>query len=170
MTPDGFREKKFLGRDRAMTPALTYPSLRVNRERWGPVVSSRRRFYRVPDDADPRVCLRCGERRRFDEFALDRSKPAGRGAICKPCDRAKSKAYYRENRERILARAASKRPAREQGSCSECGELLEGQARVCCGKSKCREARFKRTNPEGYAAREAAKVVRRRERRAEGST
>jgi hypothetical protein len=49
--------------------------------------------------------------------------------------------------------------------CSECGAELEGRQRVVCGR-RCRDYRYKRLHPEGYAAREARKVERRREKRA----
>jgi hypothetical protein len=83
-------------------------------------------------------------------------------------ERARARAYYFEHREEILDRAAAKRGGSRrpvETACSECGEPLLPGKFVVCGKSKCRDARFRRTNPEGYAAREAAKVVRRREAR-----
>jgi hypothetical protein len=58
----------------------------------------------------------------------------------------------------------AKREPRAPAYCSECGKLLEGQQRLTCGSSRCRDARFKRLHPDSYAAREAAKVVRRREK------
>jgi len=39
-----------------------------------------------------------------------------------------------------------------------------------CGVTRCRDARYRRLHPEAYAAREARKVERRRERRAEGGS
>jgi hypothetical protein len=82
--------------------------------------------------------------------------------------RERARAYYWANREALLERAAAKRgkirPA-ELTACSECGKALEGQQRITCGSARCRDARFKRLQPESYAAREAAKVERRRERR-----
>lgn len=101
----------------------------------------------------------------MEEFSLDRDKPTGRGSYCKSCDRERSRAYYAKHRERILARAAARRGPRPARFCSECGVELEGQQRVTCGKSSCREARFRRLHPEAYAARERRKVERRRERR-----
>lgn len=83
-------------------------------------------------------------------------------------ERERSRRYYVQNREAVLERAAAKRVPRAPSFCPECGEELTGQQRVNCGKSGCREARWKRTNPEAYAAREAKKVERRRERRREG--
>ncbi len=50
-----------------------------------------------------RECRKCGERRPDEEFARDRSKPSGFKSSCKPCDRAKSAAYYAANRDRELA-------------------------------------------------------------------
>jgi hypothetical protein len=111
--------------------------------------------------------MRCGGVKPLEEFTVDRDKPSGRGSYCRPCDRERSREYYAENREAVLERAAAKRGPAPVRHCSECGVELEGRSRVCCGSSKCREARFKRLQPEAYAAREAAKVERRRERRRE---
>ena len=82
--------------------------------------------------------------------------------------RARARAYYAQNRKAVLERAAAKRGTPrtpKRTICSECGDPLEGMQRVTCGSRRCREARFKRTNPESHAKREAAKVERRRERR-----
>jgi hypothetical protein len=104
----------------------------------------------------------------LEEFARDASRPAGRKSLCKACERDKSRRYYEEHREAILARAAAKRVAAnpEPRTCSECDRPLERRQRVTCGSSRCREARFRRLHPEAYARREAAKVERRREKRA----
>lgn len=132
-------------------------------------MSERRVFYRIIADDELRLCYSCDRLRRHDEFVVDRSRPQGRGSRCKECDRERVKEYYRENRERVLAKAAAKRGPAAPRHCSECGVELEGLQRVTCGERRCRDARFKRTNPEAYAAREAAKVVRRRERRREAA-
>jgi hypothetical protein len=82
--------------------------------------------------------------------------------------RERSRRYYQANRERILEKAAARRGATrppKRTNCSECGAELQGQQRETCGKAACRDRRFKRTNPDAYAAREAAKVERRREAR-----
>ena len=112
---------------------------------------------------DEKRCLRCGVTKPLEEFTADSRR--GRGPYCRPCDRERSGAYYAANRERVLAKAAAKRGRPRVRHCSECGELLQGVQRVTCGSSRCRERRFRRLHPESYAAREAARVVRRRERR-----
>jgi hypothetical protein len=84
--------------------------------------------------------------------------------------RAKARAYYAANRERLLAKSKAEREqerALELRICSECGQPLEGRQRVLCGKRACKTARLRRLDPDGYAAREAAKVERRRVRRRE---
>ena len=110
--------------------------------------------------------MRCGGVKPAEEFTLDRDKPSGCGSYCRPCDRERSKAYYRANRERILAKAAAKRGPQPVRYCSECEVELVPPKRVVCGPT-CRERRFKRLHPESYAKREAAKVERRRQRRIE---
>jgi hypothetical protein len=110
-------------------------------------------------------CFVCGRMLALGEFTADRSKRLGVGTYCRECDARRGRERYVRDRERILARAAAKRGPQPTRHCSECGEPLEGRARVCCGLSKCREARFRRLHPEAYAKREAAKVDRRRERR-----
>jgi hypothetical protein len=127
-------------------------------------VSERRRFFPSVSDADLLVCGHCGGEFRRDQMAKDASTRTGRKGLCVPCDLAKSRRYYAENRERILARAAAKRPAPEPKFCSECGEKLEPPRRVVCSP-RCRERRFRRLHPEAYAAREARKVERRRAKR-----
>jgi hypothetical protein len=123
------------------------------------------RFPWMEIPASKKKCQRCGGWLAPEEFTLDRSKPAGLGSYCRPCDRELSREYYRANRERILAKLAAKRGPRQVRNCSECGVVLEGRARATCGSSKFREARFRRLQPESYAAREARKVERRREAR-----
>ena len=120
--------------------------------------------YVLPAD---RLCPGCGVRRPLSEWAVDRSKPSGFKSLCKVCDRARARAYYGEHREAVLARVAARRPPAEPRACSECGVELAGRARLTCGSSRCREARFRRLHPEAWAAREARKVERRRERRRE---
>jgi len=127
-------------------------------------VSERRRYFAPFDDSTLKRCGRCGGMRPLGEFIRDESKRMGRGSICRECDREKSRAYYAANRKRVLEKQAAKRPARSR-MCLECGAELEGRRRVICGSSRCRDARFRRTNPEAYAERERAKVERRREAR-----
>lgn len=127
-----------------------------------PDSSRRQPVYHFPEFL---VCVKCGERRSRDEFVKDSSKPSGVASTCRECDRERSRAYYAKHREKVLARAAARRPTTGPRSCSECGAPLEGRQRVTCGARRCRDARFKWTNPDGYAKREAAKVARRREAR-----
>jgi hypothetical protein len=153
-----------------MTPAVRNPSVWDKTELRGPIVRDTRRHTRIDWVEGERFCARCGTRKKLEEFATDRSKRSGIKSFCKTCENEKSKAYYRANREAVLEKAAARRGRPrppERTNCSECGEPLPQGHRVTCGKSKCREARFKRLQPENYAAREAAKVERRRERRRE---
>lgn len=106
----------------------------------------------------PRCGSRFRERRRY---AKDPER-----------ERARVRPYYAAHREDVLDRAAAKRGRLrppERTECSECGVPLEGRQRVTCGRAGCRDARFRMLHPEAYAAREARKVERRRERRAAGS-
>lgn len=68
------------------------------------------------------VCSRCGETRSVFAFARDSSKISGRKSWCRPCDNAKSRAYYEANRDVVILRvselAASKRATR---MCARCG-------------------------------------------------
>ena len=105
----------------------------------------------------------CGDKHRY------RFRDARRQAENPELVREKSRRYYAANRETVLEKAAARRgrarPA-EQTACSECAKPLEGRRRVVCSRL-CSERRFKRLNPDGYAARERAKVLRRRARRRE---
>jgi endogenous inhibitor of DNA gyrase (YacG/DUF329 family) len=80
-------------------------------------------------------------------------------------ERERSRRYYAEHRERVLAKAAVKRgrPV-ERVDCAECGEPLPERRRVVCS-GRCAGARNRRLHPAAYAAREARKVVARREAR-----
>ena len=112
------------------------------------------RFLELQADPSMRLCSSCGGWKKLEEFSVDRSRTAGRKNVCKPCDSARSLARYYAVRGSVPVRR-----------CSECGTELEARQVVTCGKAGCRERRFKRLRPEAYAAREAAKVVRRREAR-----
>ena len=82
--------------------------------------------------------------------------------------RARARAYYAANREQVLEKAAARRGRSrppERTTCTECGNPLEGQQRVVCSKRRCRDARWRRLNPEAYQERERKKVIRRREAR-----
>jgi hypothetical protein len=111
-------------------------------------------FLALEADPSKGFCARYGGWFLLEDLAVDRSRPSGRKPICKRCDSARALARYYAQRGPQLAQL-----------CSECGEPLEGRQRVTCGSSKCREARFRQLNPESFAAREARKVERRRERR-----
>jgi hypothetical protein len=126
------------------------------------------------------VCVECGavipRSRPKSEYCSKqcslRARDRARYEADPERERERSRSYYRRNREAVLARAAAKRNGgREpvERHCSECGAVLVGRQRVVCS-SRCGEARFKRLRPEAYAAREAAKVVRRRERRRAGGS
>lgn len=128
-------------------------------------MGERRRFEAILNDWDEVPCPDCGGIFRRDELAKDASRLGGRKTLCVPCDRARARAYYAANRELVRARQRARRPVVVR-LCSECGVELEPPKRVVCSPL-CRERRFRRLNPEAYAAREAAKVVRRRERRRE---
>lgn len=82
-----------------------YPAPRNNR------TPPHRRPVNITLPAVPEVgrCYSCREVLPAASFAVDRSKPQGRKSICKACDRKKSKAYYRDNREQRLAKAEARR-------------------------------------------------------------
>jgi hypothetical protein len=58
--------------------------------------------------AGTRRCPRCERDLPLRDFALDRSKASGRKSHCQGCDSAKSKRYYAENRERVIARVKAR--------------------------------------------------------------
>jgi len=67
----------------------------------------------LPADSPPRKprwkrCSRCGREKPLEEFARDASKASGFKSWCKACDKAKSRAYYERNRERVIARVSTR--------------------------------------------------------------
>jgi hypothetical protein len=70
------------------------------------------RYVPVRDEA---YCSRCERTLPVGEFARDASKRSGRKSICRECDREKSKAYYRANRERVIARVRAQQAAKRAG-------------------------------------------------------
>jgi hypothetical protein len=61
-------------------------------------------------------CYACGEDKPVGEFSPDSSKASGRSSICRACDRAKSRRYYAQNRERVLARVKAAKVRRPEGA------------------------------------------------------
>jgi hypothetical protein len=60
-------------------------------------------------DSEPRrTCPRCGESCALSDFAGDASKASGRKSHCRLCDAAKSRNYYKANRERVIARVSAR--------------------------------------------------------------
>lgn len=154
----------FFGETTDATPAVGFPSLRDNDESQGSrrVYGRRGPIVLLPHE---KRCSPCGRMLPLSEFTSDKSKRSGVGTYCRECEAARSRKRYARDRKAILAKAAAKRGPKPFRFCSECGELLEGAQRVTCGTSRCRDRRFKRMHPVQYAAREAAKVERRREAR-----
>jgi hypothetical protein len=50
-------------------------------------------------EAATRRCYACERRRPVEEFAPDPSKGSGLKSICRPCDRAKSRRYYKQTKK-----------------------------------------------------------------------
>ena len=47
----------------------------------------------------PKRCYSCGEELPITALSPDRSQASGYTSLCRPCDLAKSRAYYEANRE-----------------------------------------------------------------------
>jgi hypothetical protein len=84
-------------------------------------------------------CYACKGDKPAEEFARDSSKARGHASICRACDRARSKAYYEANRERVSARARAARPLAPKLTivCAACGEEFEGTSRRRYCKPEC---------------------------------
>jgi hypothetical protein len=110
------------------------------------------------------VCYRCDRELPLEAFAVDRAKASGRSGLCLECGNLKTKAYYREHRDEVLAKAAAKRvPAPPtHGRCAECGGPMVGRPnRVVCSR-RCKDARYRRLHPEAYREKQRRKRERRR--------
>jgi hypothetical protein len=68
----------------------------------------------VPGTETERVrrCPRCDRELPAAAFAHDRSKPGGSNSLCKECDRKKSRRYYWQHREAVIARVSAYNRAR----------------------------------------------------------
>ena len=80
---------------------------------------ARPRYLVVEPGGEPvevACCYACKRDKPVGEFSPDRSKASGRTSICRACDRAKSKRYYRKNRERVLARMKAAKVRRTEGA------------------------------------------------------
>lgn len=80
--------------------------------------------------------------------------------------RAKARAYYWANRERVLEKRAAARGRLRPvvlAWCSECGGALEGQQRLVCSR-RCKDRRYARLHPEAVAEKQRRKRARRRAR------
>jgi endogenous inhibitor of DNA gyrase (YacG/DUF329 family) len=79
--------------------------------------------------------------------------------------RERSRRYYAEHRDEVLAKAAERRgtvPRVPGGLCVECGEQMTGRAnRVVCSK-RCADRRYRRLHPMEYKAKQARKYERRK--------
>lgn len=51
-----------------------------------------------------KVCSSCGERRPITEYAVSKIHRDGLCPSCKPCNRARGRAYYQRNRDHVIAR------------------------------------------------------------------
>jgi hypothetical protein len=91
----------------------------------GPFRQGERRRSAIFLNLTEKRCFQCEETEPLEEFTHDKRKIGGAGTHCHDCDRERSKAYYRANRERILERAAAKRGPQPVRYCSECGVELE---------------------------------------------
>lgn len=60
----------------------------------------------MADGTVGKVCTKCGELKEFTDFSVDRAQKTGRRPSCKPCNRARFKAYYAENRDAVRAKNA----------------------------------------------------------------
>jgi hypothetical protein len=100
------------------------------------------------------TCYACHKELPAEAFARDAAKASGHASICKPCDREKSRRYYREHREEKLAKvkaraaAAGPRP-RYVSTCQTCGGEFERSRkdRLFCSR-RCKDrARWAKWGP-----------------------
>jgi hypothetical protein len=79
----------------------------------------KRTFYRLADDSDAKRCPKCGRTLTVADFGVDQGRRGGRKSLCRPCDAERARAYYRANRERVLARGEGASAEGEPGVVSE---------------------------------------------------
>lgn len=94
-------------------------------------------------------CGDCGEVKPVEEFARRSDRPSGRCSRCKPCDRAKAKAYYAANRERRIAYYAERRADRaaDRAALRAAAVAIYGGACAWCGSTE--ELEFDHVDNDG---------------------
>jgi hypothetical protein len=89
------------------------------------------------------TCYRCkavgGVDLPFDAFPKDKSKASGYKSLCKPCDSAKGREYYEQNREAKIAAVRSYQATQPVAiRYCKCGAVLQSRQRTC---AKCQAKR-----------------------------
>jgi hypothetical protein len=116
-------------------------------------------------------CPRCDKYLPAAAFSPFPGSSTGLSSWCRECAVAATREWRAANPEKIAAYNEARRLAYREAhpllvrACSECGEEIVGRGRVTCGKRQCKDARWRRLNPEAYAAGERRKVERRRLKR-----
>ncbi len=96
---------------------------------------------------EQRSCSRCARELPLTDFARDASKAPGHKSICKACDRARAKRFYRANRERILA-AANARNSQARGGprlCKNCDAPAISSKHLYCANCQAMAQEQRRT-------------------------
>jgi hypothetical protein len=114
---------------------------------------------------DGKICSKCKCTKPAGEFVANARARDRLSSWCRLCQVEATRSWRTENASEINAkRRAAYREAHPARQCSECGAPI-ASSRVICGLSKCKTARAKRLDPEGYRERERLKVERRRDAR-----
>ena len=81
-----------------------------------------------------KTCTKCKEKKSIAAFSKNKARADNLQNICKPCSRARSKQYYRDNKAKHKAKAAIRRDAErvkaqlfvaaylDTNNCVDCGE------------------------------------------------
>lgn len=83
-------------------------------------------------------CVICGQVRQLDEFNRRAASPDGLQNVCRGCNRASARRYYRENREKHLAVIARRTREAKARARLVVGEHLLDHPCVDCGEADIR--------------------------------
>jgi hypothetical protein len=98
---------------------------------------------------DTKTCSECRETKPIGDFSVDKSKKSGYMIRCKPCDRARARRYYTENRDKRRAYDHQKAHGRAQDRLALRKAALRIYGGVCVVCGTAANLEFDHVNGDG---------------------